>query len=272
MIGLSDLRLCDSRLFTVFSVKNHMLIVQIYGQLILYNEYNQKKDLEGYTMKHIIVDLEMNKIAKRYKEERFICHMEIIEIGAVVLDEAYTEIGSFKTLVKPQFNDIIDKTVAKITGITSEMLVNAPFFDEALNMFFSWCHSLNDDLHFYQWSDSDLSQIVNEICLKKISLSIENQDLLSNWDDFQKEYGDKLMLKRQVSLKNAVMYAGIEFEGQEHDALWDARNTAALLRIIRDPYLCKETLDHVINILTPAPLCTNLGDLFDFNNLFEVTA
>ena len=68
------------------------------------------------------------------------------------------------------------------------------------------------------------------------------------------------------------MYAGMDFEGQEHDALWDARNTASLLKIIRDPKLCKETLDHVIKILTPEPLCASLGDLFNFSDLFEVTA
>ena len=42
---------------------------------------------------------------------------------------------------------------------------------------------------------------------------------------------------------------------------------------VKDHYkLCKETLDHVIKILTPEPLCASLGDLFNFNELFEVTA
>lgn len=58
-------------------------------------------------MKYIVVDLEMNSLAKEYKEERAQCGMEIIEIGAVVLDEQYQEVDSFKTLVKPQFNDEI---------------------------------------------------------------------------------------------------------------------------------------------------------------------
>ena len=61
-------------------------------------------------MKHIVVDLEMNHLARDYKEERIICSMEVIEIGAVVLDEAYSEIGSFKTFVKPQYNDEINRT------------------------------------------------------------------------------------------------------------------------------------------------------------------
>ena len=43
----------------------------------------------------------MIKIADRYREKRKVCKMEIIEIGAVVLNEAYQEIGSFKTMVRP---------------------------------------------------------------------------------------------------------------------------------------------------------------------------
>lgn len=223
-------------------------------------------------MKHIVVDLEMNTLAKDFRKEKAICRMEVIEIGAVVLDEDYTEIGSFKTLVKPQYNNVINKTCAKLTGITTEMVANAPVFEDALSMFFSWCHSMNDDLQFYQWSENDFDQIMNEIILKEIHLKPENHDLLSGWSDFQKEYGEKLNLTRSVSLKNAVMYAGLDFEGQEHDALWDARNTAALLKIVRDPKLCKETLEHIIDILTPRPLCASLGDLFNFNDFFEVTA
>jgi len=38
-------------------------------------------------MRYIILDLEMNRIAERYREERQVCKMEVIEIGAVVLNE-----------------------------------------------------------------------------------------------------------------------------------------------------------------------------------------
>lgn len=49
-------------------------------------------------MKHIVIDLEMNKIA-RSSEARKICKSEIIEIGAVMLDENLQEIGNFRTYV-----------------------------------------------------------------------------------------------------------------------------------------------------------------------------
>ena len=79
-------------------------------------------------MKHIVVDLEMNSLAKEYKVEKEICNREIIEIGAVVLDENYQEVNSFKTFVKPQYNDKIKPYFEKLTGISTTMVENAPVF------------------------------------------------------------------------------------------------------------------------------------------------
>ena len=130
-------------------------------------------------MKHIVVDLEMNEISRKYREKKAICKMEIIEIGAVLLDENYTEIGHFKTLVKPQFNEEIEPLFERITGITTKMVENAPVFEDGLKMFLSWCQSVNDDIQLYQWSDSDLIQITKEMCLKEVVLSEKEQHLLA---------------------------------------------------------------------------------------------
>jgi hypothetical protein len=45
-------------------------------------------------MKTIFVDFEMNPINTSFKEARQICKNEIIEIGAVLLDEDSKEISS----------------------------------------------------------------------------------------------------------------------------------------------------------------------------------
>ena len=218
-------------------------------------------------MKYIIMDLEMNSVAKEYRKERKICKMEVIEIGAVALDEACQEIGCFKTLVKPQYNDIIEKTYEKLTRITGRMVKDAPEFEQALHMFFSWCESLGDDIEIFQWSSSDQDQLIKEMNLKHICLAENEMKYFTVWNDFQKEFGEKLGLSGRVSLKNAIMYAGIETEGYYHDALFDARNTAALFRILRTPVLCRKALDKVIKALNPEPVKTTMGDLFDFASL-----
>lgn len=221
-------------------------------------------------MKHIVVDLEMNPIAKEYRKEKTICSREIIEIGAVVLDEQYKEVDSFRTLVKPQYNDKIKPNLEKLTGITTELVENAPVFEEALEKFFTWCKDINDDIKIYQWSESDWTQVTREIELKEIFIEEQYKKFLYHWIDFQKEYGKKLNLSNAISLKKAVMYAGVEFEGREHDALDDARNTAVLLEILRTPELCKKALDRVIEVLTPSPMNVTLGSMFNFEE-FGIT-
>ena len=87
-------------------------------------------------MKYIIVDLEMNPLGSEFKKDWETCRNEIVEIGAVVLDEQYNEIGHFMTLVKPQMNAVIEGRIEKLTGITTKSVECAPCFKEAAEMFF----------------------------------------------------------------------------------------------------------------------------------------
>lgn len=228
--------------------------------------HNTNGELGERSMKHIIIDLEMNKISKTYREERFICGMETIQIGAIVLDDQYQEIGSFNTLVKPQYNDRIEPYYSKLTGITTEMVQNAPGFETAIRMFFSWCASM-DEARIHQWSESDLDQVRKELALKQIQLEPEYLSLLEDWNDFQKEFGDELHISRSLSLKTAVDMAGLDFDGEAHNALNDARTTAALLRTVHTPALRQAALDRVVELMTPKTIGTSLGSLFNFSAL-----
>ena len=118
--------------------------------------------------------------------------------GAVLLDEQYREIEAFKTLVKPQYNDVIGAYYTRLTGITTEMVENAPVFEMAFQKFFGWLHSVDDDIEIYQWSDTDLDQVTKEINLKHIQIDTEDQPLIHNWYNLQKEYGEKLNLTKSV--------------------------------------------------------------------------
>ena len=64
-------------------------------------------------MKYVVIDLEMNEINKK-SEVRDICKNEIIEIGAVMLDDNLTEISSFRTYVKPEHNVRIMNKITQV--------------------------------------------------------------------------------------------------------------------------------------------------------------
>ncbi|MBR3470828.1 MAG: exonuclease domain-containing protein [Lachnospiraceae bacterium] len=218
-------------------------------------------------MKHVVVDLEMNNI-RQNSEARRICTNETIEIGAVMLDDNLQEIASFRTYVKPEYNDGIVRKISKLTGITDEMVEHAPLFNEAFRMFTNWCLGTGDEVTIYAWSDSDFNQIRKEMTLKDYQISEAEKVLVSNeWADFQKEFDAHLGFERQLSLKMALDMAGIDFAGREHDALDDARNTAELLQIFRDKDLFDTTLRKIKEAMEPTPIGCSIGDMIDFTAL-----
>lgn len=216
-------------------------------------------------MKHIVVDLEMNNVAQQ-SETRRICTHETIEIGAVMLDDNMQEISSFRTYVKPEYNDCIVPKISRLTGITTEMVACAPSFSEAFQMFTGWCLGTGDEVTIYAWSASDYTQIKKEIKLKNYEASAEEEMLVAEaWQDFQKEFDVHLGFERQLSLKMALEMAGIDFSGREHDALDDARNTAELLHVFRDEALFNMTLRKIAEVMKPKQSGFCLGDMIDLS-------
>lgn len=216
-------------------------------------------------MKYVVIDLEMNKVDPA-ADTRGICTQETIEIGAVMLDENLKEIASFRTYVKPEYNDHIMKNISKLTGITTDMVEHAPLFNEAFRMFTNWCLGTGDEVTIYAWSDSDYKQIYKEIALKNYTVSVAELPLIEEeWEDFQHEFDVHLGFDRQLSLKTALDMAGIDFEGRAHDALDDARNTAELFHVFRDEELFDATLRKIKEAMEPTPIGCSLGDMFDFS-------
>ena len=68
----------------------------------------------------VCIDLEMSELTKK---QRTLCkglRNEVIQIGAVMLDENYNYISQFSSFVKPSFSNITP-TIENLTGI------NKPF-------------------------------------------------------------------------------------------------------------------------------------------------
>ena len=216
-------------------------------------------------MIYIVVDLEMNKISKEYKDIRKICTTEIIECGAVALDAMGNKIDEYKAYVNPEYNDGIVKKIVELTGITTDMVITSGNFEKEMDSFAKWCAHFDEQITFYEWSDSDYLQICNEIKMKGLEIKEEWRLVVdSEWIDLQKSYGNKLGLERSISLKQAVNYAGFDFQGKQHDPLFDADNTAELLILMMDASKFEKHMQIVLDALKPKEEEFKLGDMFDF--------
>lgn len=146
------------------------------------------------------------------------------------------------------------------------MVANAPTFSVAFKQFTDWCLNIKDDVMIYAWSNTDHSQVMKEIQLKQYKLSEEEHKLMEHgWTDFQNEFDIHLGFECQISLKLALDMAGIDFNGRQHDALDDARNTAKLLRVFKDEELFDQTLRKIEEVMKPSSLENTLGNLIDLS-------
>ncbi|MCH4167555.1 MAG: exonuclease domain-containing protein [Megasphaera sp.] len=216
-------------------------------------------------MKAVFVDFEMNPIGKKQKEVRRICKGEIIEIGAVKIDEAGKEIASYKEYVRPQYTTKMNATCQELTGITMDMLADAPHFRQAFDHFLSWCREENDDdYEMYAWSENDWHQLTCEMRLKQLDMTESAINwMLTHWQNFQQIYCNLLGLDNVISLDKAVSTLGETFDGQMHDALWDARNTSKLYTFSQKKNTLHDMMKPIIAATKPAePLTFSLADAF----------
>ena len=67
-------------------------------------------------MNYLVIDLEMCKVPKNYRGKNYKYASEIIQVGAVLLDEEYKEIGTLCQYVHPEFG-ILDYFITNLTGM-----------------------------------------------------------------------------------------------------------------------------------------------------------
>lgn len=196
-------------------------------------------------MQHIMIDLEMNMIEKQ-KKGKWKLSSELIEIGAVRMDENFDVLGNYQRYVHPEFGKM-DEVIIELTGITDEKLEGALSFADALDDFAEWIG--DEETQFYSWSMSDIRQFQHEADFKGYQGEIISR-MEKNWIDFQEEFRRLLGLEHRIKLSYAVSSADYEFQGEQHTALADAVNTAEILRLSKDPKRFREVMKPVLELVS----------------------
>ena len=208
-------------------------------------------------MQHIMIDLEMNKIEKQKKDDRKLSS-ELIEIGAVRMDEHFNFLDKYQTYVSTDFGKM-DPLIIGLTGITDDMLVGAPRFAQAMDDFAAWIGK--EPTIFYSWSMSDIRQFQNESEFKDYKGKIISR-MEKNWVDFQEEYSKLLGISKKIKLDQAVSAADYEFTGDQHTALADAVNTAEILKLSKNPDEFERVMKPVLDLFRPEKEEPTLMDMY----------
>ncbi len=206
----------------------------------------------------IVIDVEMCKV--QIKAYNYPYKNEIIQIGAVKMNENYEILDSFSTYVKPRYGKI-DHFIDRLTGISERNLKGAPDIEDALLKMLQWIG--DDETVFYSWSTTDYDQICNEIRYK--CRDDVNWDLLlnqENWVDYQERLGARLESQRSLKLSDALELVEIDTKGRAHDGLDDAYNTARMIAKLEQNKDYKTLVERLrANEENQKPLTTSLGQL-----------
>ena len=178
-------------------------------------------------MNYIVMDLEWNQSAKgkQFSEEHF--PFEIIQIGAVKVNEQLDIIDEWECIIKPRVYTKLQSNVKKILNITEKDLDKGTDFMSGVSEFLTWC---GDDYTFVTWGSLDVMELrrnmkyygVEEPFAKPV-LYIDLQKLYSiNFSDG----------KSRMNLKSATEEQGITGDEQYHSAMSDARYTARIMKTL----------------------------------------
>ena len=110
-------------------------------------------------MNYIVLDLEWNQAlnqSNRIDKLQF----EIIEIGAVKLDENFNEISRYESLIKPVVYKKIHPIIMDITKIRNKELQKERNFPTVIREFFEWC---GEDFVLCTYGNQDLTELQNNM-------------------------------------------------------------------------------------------------------------
>ena len=190
-------------------------------------------------MRYVVLDLEMCGVPKARRRKEYHWATEIIEIGAVLLDENYDVIDSYKSYVKPDIG-IIDTNIEMLTGIRKNMVQNAPGIRKVLENFAGW---FPDDVQFVTWSENDEIQIKREIEAKHL------------------EFGEIMNDTKPYKLEEALNLSDVDYDIHLHDGLVDAANTALLFKKMKTEKEYKFNTYYIESKKEPEMLTSTLGEL-----------
>lgn len=188
-------------------------------------------------MNYIVLDLEWNQPAS-YQSPTFRrigdkLMFEIIQIGAAKVNEKMEVVDEISILIHPTQYQVIHKRIKRITGITDELLDEAPEFTEAMQKFVDWC---GEDAIYVTWGCDDVSVLKQNVDFFNFEMQFPPMY------DLQRLYAKQMGISGQVALKTALENLKIEIDDKRtfHNAMHDAYYTAKVLCNLKKP---QEILD-----------------------------
>lgn len=168
-------------------------------------------------MNYIVFDLEATCIEDR--NVRF--QNEIIEIGAVKLNEKLEIVDTFEAFIKPKLNPILSDFCKQLTTIEQKDVDSAKPFYQVLYGFKDW---IGKDYLLCSWGKYDKNQFTKDCELHKQDSKWVNKHI-SLKHQFMENHNIK---GRDAGMGSVLKRLGLSLEGTHHRGIDDAKNIAKI--------------------------------------------
>lgn len=176
-------------------------------------------------MNYIVLDLEWNQSNTGMEAEVSQLPFEIIEIGAIKLNDTCVMTGEFSELVKPQVYQEMHHITSKLIHMQMRELERGKPFAEVAQEFLQWCGE--EEYVFCTWGTLDLTELQRNMKFYNMTpLSDKPIAYLDVQKLFSIAYEDR---KQRRSLEYAIDFMDMEKDIPFHRAFSDAYYTAKVL-------------------------------------------
>lgn len=176
-------------------------------------------------MNYIVFDMEWNQPYSKASAIQSPIYLagEIIQIGAIKLNEHLTATDCLNLLIAPTFYRRLHSRIKRMTGISQAALKDQPKFKAAIATFREWC---GEDCILLSWGYDDIQIMKDNLLMHDL-----DEDWLPPCLNLQGIYNHQVSHEnRQFSLESAMEVLGVEATLQAHNAFDDAIYTAQVVR------------------------------------------
>jgi inhibitor of KinA sporulation pathway (predicted exonuclease) len=147
---------------------------------------------------------------------------EIIEIGAVKINDQQETIDEFNAFIKPKLHPELSDFCTELTTIEQSDIDQADSFEAVITDFWNWI-DIDEDYVLCSWGFYDRSQFKKDCELNKVETA-----WLKPHISLKHQYAEIKNLRRPMGMGGALKKERIPLEGTHHRGIDDAKNISKI--------------------------------------------
>ncbi|GJM32549.1 MAG: exonuclease [Saprospiraceae bacterium] len=148
---------------------------------------------------------------------------EVIEIGAVRINQFGEYEGEFNRFIKPILHPNLSLFCRQLTSIEQENINRADQFPAVIEDFQDWAEMFDDEYMLCSWGNFDKKILIQDCQLHDL-----DYDWAESHINIRRQYHEIKRLHRTRGLKSSVTKEGFDFTGNHHRGIDDAKNLAKI--------------------------------------------